>query len=345
VVERRNQSVMNATRCMMKVKKLPSMFWGEVVNCAVYLLNRTTSKSTGDCTPYELRTGSKANVNHLRVFGCIAHVKTTAPNLKKLDDRIKPMIFIGNEPGSAAYRCYDPNTKRVHISRDVIFDEEGIWDWSSAQVARTDSEFVVGGQSEGFQTTLFTKNVVVRPGELTTEEDAEQHVPIGDEGMQVTPPAMDRGSAQGRSPVSAARELQETPPSENLDAEHDDAPLRFRKLSEILGPGSPPGQAARGFEGQLFLGASEEPTTFNQAQQHLSWRKAMLDEISSIEENKTWKLVDLPTGHKPIGLKWEFKLKKDAKGVIVKHKARLVAKGYSQTLELILKKCLHQWPD
>jgi hypothetical protein len=94
VVERRNQSVMNATRCMMKVKKLPSMFWGEVVNCVVYLLNRTTSRSTGDCTPYELWTGSKANVSHLRVFGCIAHVKTTAPNLKKLDDRIKPMILL-----------------------------------------------------------------------------------------------------------------------------------------------------------------------------------------------------------------------------------------------------------
>jgi hypothetical protein len=67
---------------------------GEVVNCVVYLLNRTTSRSTGDCTPYELWTGSKANVSHLRVFGCIAHVKTTAPNLKKLDDRIKPMILL-----------------------------------------------------------------------------------------------------------------------------------------------------------------------------------------------------------------------------------------------------------
>jgi transposase InsO family protein len=28
VVERRNQTVMVAARCMMKAKKLPSMFWG-----------------------------------------------------------------------------------------------------------------------------------------------------------------------------------------------------------------------------------------------------------------------------------------------------------------------------
>jgi hypothetical protein len=38
----------------------------------------------------------------------------------------------------------------------------------------------------------------------------------------------------------------------------------------------------------------------------------MKEEISSIEENGTWKLVDLPPSHKPIGLKWIYKLKKNA---------------------------------
>jgi hypothetical protein len=56
----------------------------------------------------------------------------------------------------------------------------------------------------------------------------------------------------------------------------------------------------------------------------------MKEELRSIEENQTWVLVDLPLGHKPIGLKWVYKLKKDAQGRIVKHKARLVAKGYVQ---------------
>lgn len=38
----------------------------------------------------------------------------------------------------------------------------------------------------------------------------------------------------------------------------------------------------------------------------------------------------MPTGHKAIGLKWVYKLKKEPDGRIVKHKARLVAKGYVQ---------------
>jgi hypothetical protein len=54
VVVRRNQTVMSVARHMMKAKQLSSMFWGEAVNCDVYLLNRTMFKNTGDKTPYEL---------------------------------------------------------------------------------------------------------------------------------------------------------------------------------------------------------------------------------------------------------------------------------------------------
>jgi hypothetical protein len=131
VVERRNQSVLAAPRCLMKAKKMPGIFWGEAVNYALYLLNRTTSKGTGGKTPYELWIGAKPSVSHLRTFECIAHVKVTKPNLRKLEYRSKAMVFVGYEPGSAAYRCYDPVTKKVLVSRDMVFDEEGTWDWST----------------------------------------------------------------------------------------------------------------------------------------------------------------------------------------------------------------------
>jgi hypothetical protein len=53
-----------------------------------------------------------------------------------------------------------------------------------------------------------------------------------------------------------------------------------------------------------------------------------MEEMASIEENKTWALVDLPPGHRTIGLKWVYKLKRDEKVVVVKHKACIVTKGY-----------------
>ena len=91
----------------------------------VNLLNRSSSKSVGGKTPYELWTGSPPGVHHLRTFGCSAHMKITTPGLKKLDDRSRRTIFVGYEPGSKAYRLFDPTTRRVHISRDVMFDEGG----------------------------------------------------------------------------------------------------------------------------------------------------------------------------------------------------------------------------
>jgi hypothetical protein len=39
------------------------------------------------------------------------------------------MVVLGYEPGAAAYRVYEPAKNKVHVSRDVVFDEEVTWDW------------------------------------------------------------------------------------------------------------------------------------------------------------------------------------------------------------------------
>lgn len=62
------------------------MFWGEAVTTVVYLLNRAPTKSVTDATPYQAWCGRKPNVQHLRTFGFLAHVKVTSPNTKKLAD-------------------------------------------------------------------------------------------------------------------------------------------------------------------------------------------------------------------------------------------------------------------
>nr|GEU95199.1 reverse transcriptase [Tanacetum cinerariifolium] len=72
------------------------------------------------------------------------------------------------------------------------------------------------------------------------------------------------------------------------------------------------------------------PLTFEEAVTHKAWQEAMHAELGAIEINKTWKLTSLPLGHKSIGLKWVYKVKKDNMGNVVKYKARLVTKGYVQ---------------
>lgn len=100
------------------------------MSTAVYILNRLPTKSVQDMTLYEAWHGEKPTVHYLRIFGCIAHAKITRPHAGKLDDRSVKTVFVGYEPGSKAYRVYDPVRKRLHITRDVVFDEAASWNWA-----------------------------------------------------------------------------------------------------------------------------------------------------------------------------------------------------------------------
>lgn len=107
------------------------------------------------------------------------------------------------------------------------------------------------------------------------------------------------------------------------------APRKFRSLAEIYDATDEIELTDELIKELKFFGI-EKPTNYSQAAEDTAWRQAMINEINAIEKNKTWKLVELPAGQKPIGLKWVYKLKRDSNGEIVKHKARLVAKGYVQ---------------
>jgi hypothetical protein len=103
-------------------------------------------KSSNGRTPYELWIGTTLIIHHLRTFGCIAQVKISASNLKRLLDRSKKMIFVGYEPGSATYRCYDPISKGVRASKYVIFDEDAMRDWSGDQTGDLEFDFIMADQ-------------------------------------------------------------------------------------------------------------------------------------------------------------------------------------------------------
>ncbi|GKE65711.1 ribonuclease H-like domain-containing protein, partial [Tanacetum coccineum] len=56
----------------------------------------------------------------------------------------------------------------------------------------------------------------------------------------------------------------------------------------------------------------------------------MQDELLQFKLLKVWTLVDLPKGKRAIGIKWVYRNKKDARGILIRNKARLVAQGYTQ---------------
>jgi hypothetical protein len=250
----------------------------------------------------------------------VAHVKDTRPHLRKLNDRIKPTIFVGYEAESMAYQAYDPATRRLHITRDVVFDEDAKWCWENDKI---NSEFIMEYVQAGQPEVVITRHEMQATSPVPKAGAAASPVPGGGAASpaaaQVTP-----------GPVV----VHASPPAHagmQLDVNHDnEAPLRFRTPRSIDDAGPAFGLAQPEPMADLLMVDTEEPASFQEAHAHECWRQAMLDEMTVIEANGTWKLEDAPVGIRPIGLKWVFKMKRDTTGNISKYKARLVVKGYVQ---------------
>ena len=71
VVERRNRTLMEMARSILKHMHMPNYLWGESVRHATYLINRIATRSLQNQTPYEVLRGKRPNISHLRIFGCI----------------------------------------------------------------------------------------------------------------------------------------------------------------------------------------------------------------------------------------------------------------------------------
>ena len=109
---------------MLVESHLPASFWGEALSTFLHVRNRSpTSSLPSKHTPYELWFGKKPSISHLRVFGCRAYVHIQKDQRKSLQPHSVKCIFLGYPTEYKGWKCYDPATKKVLISRDVIFNE------------------------------------------------------------------------------------------------------------------------------------------------------------------------------------------------------------------------------
>ncbi|CAL5443135.1 unnamed protein product [Camellia sinensis] len=147
VAERKNRTIEEMSKSMLHEKGLPKTFWGEAVCTTVYLMNRCPTKALKDTTPFEAWSGRKPSVNHLKVFGCYAHVLKEVRH--KHDENSKKCIFVGYSSKSKGYRLFSLDQKKVIICRDVLFDEKASFDWKEKKVQ--DQSIAFNDESESPQ--------------------------------------------------------------------------------------------------------------------------------------------------------------------------------------------------
>ncbi|MGH2612511.1 MAG: DDE-type integrase/transposase/recombinase, partial [Rhabdochlamydiaceae bacterium] len=112
-------------RSMLKNANLGFEWWGRALITAAYIKNRCLTKAiSSNKTPYELFTGKKPNLKHMRKFGCKVYIHNDNPNKGKLDDRGIEGIFLGYGERTKGFITYLKNADKLVLSRNVIFIED-----------------------------------------------------------------------------------------------------------------------------------------------------------------------------------------------------------------------------
>lgn len=287
------------TRCLLMESGLPKYLWNYAMQTAAYTRNRCYSRRTKK-TPYEMFTEKVPNVARLQKFGseCFAY---STQEKGKLDSRCTKGIFVGYDKNSPAYLVYYPETEKVQRHRLVKFTNHQPKERGTQTESDTECENVL--------------MPVELPDVKTTENDVKDHTDndaISNENVVDVQGTEQRDSEtvgrrypqRHRKKPGHLQEFEMEDPEERVNICIDSC---YRAVCDIP---------------QSYREAITSPKS-------TQWKKAMQEEMTSLEENDTYTLTELPPGKRAVGGKWVYALKTDIDGS-EKCKARYVAKGYSQ---------------
>lgn len=308
VAERMNRTLKEKAKCLLVEAKLSKRFWGEAMHMACFLINRSPCSKLGNKTPEELWTGKPIDLSTLKAFGTEVMVHIPKEKRRKWDDKSEKMVFVGYDENCTGYRCMNPQTGRLVLSRNVKFIEKlefGVdfkSDSSSDSDESSSSSSSASGSGSGSDSD--TEDEASAPEELPKARQSMQkdNNTDNDNQIKIDDSRVTKRARLGMNLMGLS--------AEEESVEQMDYAFSVLELKEENDPVSISEIEKRG--------------------DRKSWWKAMEEEIASLNENQTWTLVELPRDAKTIKTKWVFKTKFNNDGEIIKHKARLVAKGYTQ---------------
>ncbi|KAF5759182.1 putative RNA-directed DNA polymerase [Helianthus annuus] len=279
VAERKNRTLMELSRSMLRMKNLSHSYWAEVVACAAYLINRAITKSIPNITPQEAWSGRKPSVGHLKVFGCVAYAHVPKQNRGKLDDKVEKAIFIGYSESSKAYKLYNPITRKTIISRDVVFDEEQEWN------ERVTHKEVSCIDLNGLEEEASQLDVTEQNDSIESEASNQDEAILSDDEHDNT-----SNQHENEESSSSSSENEELRTRGIAEIYQNTQPLTDTQVEELY-------QGVQDVQNEMadfVLYADADPVTYSEAVQDKKWKDAMDKEMQSIHSNETWNLVDPP---------------------------------------------------
>nr|GEW63736.1 hypothetical protein [Tanacetum cinerariifolium] len=364
VVERRNQTLVEATRTMLTSTNLPSFLWAEAIATACFTQNRSIIHKRFDKTPYELINKRKPNIKFFRVFGCICYLLNDYEDVGKLKAKGDIRVFVGYSKESAAFRIYNKRARKIHESVNVNFDvilempskqfslEPGLSNLNETgkssnpsvsnvdEAAKKDLEYLFQDfYDEYFDSSKVIKFSTTNVETLINEEvfhDVSESFQgessssfLNDDVQQSLEEVILPSSNTQSIPINMVPNGDEASTSHNVFNErlkdtYFDASTSFHDSSNVHTYYQPYPHEKKWTKDHPLHKIIGDPKSSVRTRGKLA--NSCL--LSSIEPAN--RLVPRPEGKSVIKTKWIFKNKKDESSLVIQNKARLVAVGYSQ---------------
>lgn len=168
LAERKHRHIATMARNLLLTSGAPHKLWVEAVLTSVYLINLLPTSVLNWDTPHHCLYGSPPSYSSLRVFGCSCFPYLGTYVSDKLSSRSIECVFLGYSPQHRGYRCLDPNTGRLYVSRHVIFNENS-FPYKNMQVpAPSPLEFALLPSPTSFSTPSQV-SLQTRPNDSSTE--------------------------------------------------------------------------------------------------------------------------------------------------------------------------------
>jgi transposase InsO family protein len=123
IAERKHRHVIETSLALLAQSHKPPKYWVEACLTAVFLINRMPSPIIQYSTPFTKLFKVEPDYSTLRVFGCACYPLLCPYTKHKLEFKSKQCIFLGYSSNHKGYRCMDPKTLKVYLSRNVVFDK------------------------------------------------------------------------------------------------------------------------------------------------------------------------------------------------------------------------------
>ena len=91
------------------------------------VMNRCTTSGVHEVTLHEKNYGKKLDLSHVRIFASLGYVHILDEKRQKLDSKSEKCILVGYSQQRKGYKCFNPSTRKVLVTQDIVFDESTSW--------------------------------------------------------------------------------------------------------------------------------------------------------------------------------------------------------------------------